>query len=87
MSAPRLRTYHLPDGQRFKACGPMCADSFKDDRRHDLIYGAVDVDGAIYDWDEGSWRAGFCAYCGRTNAELRALGDRDQERQELGGEA
>lgn len=44
-------------------CDPGCRDSFREDRRHGLIYGSILIEGQIYSWEQGSLLSGQCAYC------------------------
>ena len=59
-----MRKYSA-QGEKFLACSPDCADSFRTDRRYGLIYGAVrDVDtNQVFDWGAASIWFEFCAYC------------------------
>ena len=53
------------NGERFAACGAGCADCFKVDRQHGLMYGPYKYQDGTYamTWGAASERDGFCAYC------------------------
>jgi len=66
----RLRTYKV-FGRKFRAHNSACADGFKEDRRHGLIYGPIEIvypDGTrrlAMNQEEASVECDFCAYCGK----------------------
>lgn len=65
-----LRNYKVY-GRQFKAHTLDCADGFKADRRHGLIYNSYrEDDGSIIGVEEASRGWGFCAYCGLPRADL-----------------
>lgn len=43
---------------------PGCEDSFREDRKHGLIYSQYSVDGVLMNVEEASIACEFCAYCG-----------------------
>lgn len=64
-----MKTYKV-NGRQFRAHGKGCADGFKADRRHGLIYGPTRIvypDGSsklAMNQEEASMECDFCAYCG-----------------------
>lgn len=62
----KLRTFTV-NGRKVYAHNATCASSFREDRKHGLIYPPVcDADdrSKVYGWEEGSRELGFCVYCG-----------------------
>lgn len=62
----KLRVYTVL-GRKVLAHSAACADSFREDRKHGLIYPQVcDADdrSKVYNWEAGSRELGFCVYCG-----------------------
>ena len=55
-------------GEKVKACGTGCADSFRSDRQHRLIYPAVLYGNKQVSWVEASRLGNWCVYC-RTYGE------------------
>lgn len=56
-------------GKEFMAHDSNCADSFKEDRKHGLIYSSYrviddDNNSTIMGVEDASVACGFCAYCG-----------------------
>lgn len=60
----RLKQYR--GYRRFRAHDKECAESFREDREHGLIYGPfLDSNGSPYlTWEDASYYENFCAYCG-----------------------
>ena len=52
-------------GRKARFCGAGCAESFREDRKHGLIYPPYSVDGKIMGVEAASIAAEFCAYCGK----------------------
>lgn len=50
-------------GARARFCDAGCRDSFREDRRRGLIYGAVLIDGVLVAPEEASLRLHYCVYC------------------------
>ena len=62
----KLRRYTV-FGLKVMAHNANCADSFREDRKHGLIYPPVcdaDDNSKVYNWETGSVELGFCVYCG-----------------------
>lgn len=50
-------------GRKAMFCCDGCAESFREDRKHGLIYGQIYVGDKLYSWEAGSIVGEFCAYC------------------------
>ena len=61
---PGVRRYKI--GNRlFRAHNASCADAFRTDRAHGLIYSSYrEDDGSLISVEKASHDWGFCAYCG-----------------------
>ncbi len=51
-------------GRKARFCNSGCAESFREDRKHDLIYGAIHTPDGVYTPERWSLVAGTCCYCG-----------------------
>lgn len=57
-------------GARVRADSKECAESFREDRRHRLIYPSVSLeDESLISWEAASVKLGFCVYCGPARKE------------------
>jgi len=52
-------------GRRVRAHNANCADGFREDRKHGLIYPSYSVDGEIMSVEAASIECDFCVYCGK----------------------
>ena len=64
-------------GEKARFCDEGCCESFRCDRKHGLIYGAVwdgppSKGGKAISWEQNSIESGTCAYCG---ADLTKSGE------------
>jgi hypothetical protein len=66
-----MRTYNKGKKNEFRACGQMCADGFRCDRKYGLIYGPYKyTDGTFaMDAEEFSRETDSCVYCGADNTK------------------
>ena len=51
-------------GRKACFCNKGCQDSFREDRKHGLIYPSYEVEGKLLSVEAASIQCGFCAYCG-----------------------
>lgn len=60
----KLRTYKI-SGYKAKL-HPECVKSFREDRKHGLIYGPYQINGKMMmNAEEASITGNFCPYCGK----------------------
>ena len=52
-------------GRKVRAHNAMCADGFREDRKHGLIYSSYNVEGTIMSVEQASLECDFCVYCGK----------------------
>lgn len=65
-------------------CNAGCRESYREDRKAGLIYGAMMVMDKLFGWDKGSFLAGVCAYCGTQIVGQREITRRQNAEKEKG---